>query len=346
MKAMRLLQVILVGAFLFGLYVVSLFWPGAMNGPQSMISVDGPVAHQQLTVFWFTVAVSAFLMVVVGSVFLYCIFRFRAKPGQDFDIPEQSHGSTKVEVALIIASCLLLLVIAIPNAKALFYVSDPPSDQEALKVEVIGHQWWWEFKYTDLGVTTANELHIPVGKPVDFQIKSVDVIHSFWVPHLAGKIDAVPGQNNHMWFQADKPGKYNGHCTEYCGDSHANMRFFVMAEKSDDFDKWVRTQKKDGVSPSSVQEVNGQRLFMEGCNSCHTIQGAGAMGKVGPNLTHFASRTTLGAGIYENNEANLKNWIRYPGKMKPGNRMNLDQVNMVLNDKDVDDLVAYLNSLK
>ncbi|PKL74662.1 MAG: cytochrome c oxidase subunit II [Candidatus Melainabacteria bacterium HGW-Melainabacteria-1] len=345
---MRLIQIVLLTLFLVGLYIVALVWPGAMNGPMSYMEVNGPVAAEQLSVFWYTVVVSAFLMLVVGGVFLYAIFRFRAKPGQDFKVPEQTHGSAKLEVALIVASCLLLLVIAIPNAKALFYVNEVPAERkaEAIKVIAIGHQWWWEFQYPDLGITTANELHIPVGRPVDLEIKSVDVLHSFWVPRLAGKMDAVPGQINRMWMQADKVGSYQGHCTEYCGDSHANMRFLVMAEEAEGFDKWVANEKKDGAKPSAVEEVNGQRVFMKGCNSCHTIKGSGAMGVAGPELSHFGSRTSLGAGIFVNNDENLINWIKYPKKMKPGNLMNLEQVNMVVNDKDVRDLVAYLKSLK
>lgn len=348
MNAMRLIQVVLVGAFLIGLYVVALFLPGTFDGKLSMMAPNGPVAAEQLTVFWYTVAVSAFLMLAVGGVFLYAIFRFRAKPGQDFKVPEQTHGSAKVEVALIVASCLLLLVVIIPNAKALFYVNEVPADRkaEAVKVIAIGHQWWWEFQYPDLGITTANELHIPVGKPIDLEIKSVDVLHSFWVPRLAGKMDAIPGQINRMWLQADTAGKYNGHCTEYCGDSHANMRFFVMAEEQADFDKWARNEKAEGIKPSTVAEVNGQRIFMQGCNSCHAIGGSGAMGVVGPNLSHFGSRTSIGAGIFENKDDILAEWIKYPQKMKPGNLMNLEQVNMVLSDKDVNDLVAYLQSLK
>lgn len=365
MNAMRVIQVGLLSVFLIGLYIVSLVWPGAMSGPQSIMDVNGPVAMEQKTVFWFTVGVSLFLLVTVGSVFLYAIFRFRAKPGQDFHVPEQTHGSAKVEIALIVVSCLLLLVIAIPNAKALFYVSEVPADRkkDAIKVEAIGHQWWWEFKYTDLGITTANELHIPVGVPIDVQVKAVDVIHAFWVPRLAGKIDATPGQINTMWLQADEPGRYNGHCTEYCGDSHANMRFFVFADKKEDFETWVNHTKADGVKPSTVEEINGQGVFMRGCNSCHTVGGTAASGLVGPNLTHFGSRTSFGAGIYqmepadekdqakvkesqEHYNALLSKWIRYPKEMKPGNKMNLDQVNMVVSDKEVKDLIAYLNSLK
>ncbi|HEY9839315.1 MAG: cytochrome c oxidase subunit II [Candidatus Sericytochromatia bacterium] len=337
-----------MSVFLVGLFLGTLFLPGAMNGPMSIMDVNGPVAVEQRTVFWFTVGVSAFLLLTVGGVFLYAIFRFRAKPGQDFHVPEQTHGSAKVEVALIVASCLLLLVIAIPNAKALFYVSEVPEARKAeqIKVIAIGHQWWWEFQYPDLGITTANELHIPVGKPIDLQIKAVDVIHAFWVPRLAGKIDATPGQINTMWMEASEPGTYKGQCTEYCGDSHANMRFLVMAEKQEDFDTWARNTKKDGAKPSTVEEVNGQQVFMKGCNSCHTVGGSGAMGVVGPNLSHFGSRTTLGAGIYVSNEENLTNWIKFPKQMKPGNLMNLEQVNMVVSDKDVKDLVAYLKSLK
>ncbi len=348
MNAMRMIQVAFITVFLVGLYLVSLVWPGAMNGPMSIMEVNGPVAQEQATVFWYTVAVSSFLLVTVGGVFLYAIFRFRAKPGQDFKVPEQTHGSAAVEIGLIVASCVLLLVIAVPNARALFYVSEVPAErkQEAIKVVAIGHQWWWEFQYPDLGITTANELHIPIGKPIDIEVRSADVLHAFWVPRLAGKIDAIPGQINRMWMEATDPGKYQGQCTEYCGDSHANMRFLVMAQKAEDFDGWVRNEKKDGVKPKTIEEVNGHRVFMSGCNACHTVKGSGAMGTKGPDLSHFGSRTTLGSGIYVSNKDNLTNWIKFPKQMKPGNLMNLESVNMVVGDKDVKDLVAYLESLK
>ncbi len=181
MNASRLIQTVLVSAFLIGLYFVSLFYPGGLDGPQSFMVTNGPVAAQQKTVFWYTVGVSLFLMVAVGGVFLYAIFKFRAKPGEDFKVPEQTHGSTKVELALILVSCALLLVIAIPNAQALFFVDKVPAarEAEAIKVVAIGHQWWWEFQYPDLGITTANELHVPVGKPIDVEVRSADVLHSF-----------------------------------------------------------------------------------------------------------------------------------------------------------------------
>ena len=348
MNAGRLIQTVLVSAFLIGIYFVSLFHPGSLDGPMSFMVTNGPVAAQQKAVFWYTVGVSVFLMVAVGGVFLYAIFKFRAKPGEDFKVPEQTHGNAKVELALILASCALLLVIAIPNAQALFFVDKVPAEREseAIKVIAIGHQWWWEFQYPDLGITTANELHVPVGKPIDVEVRSADVLHSFWVPRLAGKMDAVPGQVNKMWFQADTPDKYYGHCTEYCGDSHANMRFFVMAEDQDSFDKWVRNEKKDAAKPASVEEINGQRLFMQGCNSCHVVQGSGAMGVVGPNLSHFGMRTSLGSALFTNDTEHLTKWLKDPQGMKPGNLMNLEQVNMVLSDSDIKNLTAYLQSLK
>jgi len=333
---------LLVGSFLL-MYPLNAF---ALMDAMSTFDVKGTIGQEQLTVFWFTVAVSAFLLVTVGGVFFYALFRFRAKPGQDFVVPEQTHGSAKIEIALIIASCLLLLVIAVPNAKALFVMDKPPEGKKVMKVVAIGHQWWWEFQYPDLGITTANELHIPVDTAIDIDIKSVDVIHSFWVPRLAGKMDALPGQINRMWLDANEPGKYYGQCTEFCGDSHAQMRFLVFAHKQAEFDKWSRDEKADAIKPETVSQVNGQKVFMQGCNSCHAIKGTNAMGMVGPNLTHFGSRTSLGAVMYKNDTEHLAKWIKYPQQMKPGNLMKLEQANMLLSDKDVTDLVSYLQNLK
>lgn len=317
-------------------------------GPQSMFNTHGRVAEEQLSVFWWTVYVSAFLLVTVGAVFFYAVFKFKAKPGQDFKVPEQSHGSTTLEVGLIIASCVLLLFIAVPNAKALFFMEAPPEAERAnaFKVVAIGHQWWWEFQYPESGVVSANELHIPVNRPIEVEIRSADVLHSFWVPQLAGKMDAVPGQVSTMWLDALEPGKYSGQCTEYCGDSHANMRFDVFAHEDGEFQAWLKKEGKDAVKPETIAEVNGQNIFMQGCNSCHAIKGTNAVGVVGPNLSHFASRKTIGALMFENNDENLFQWIKHPQEIKPGNLMNLRKANMNLTDKDIKDLVAYLKKLK
>ena len=333
---------LLMGSFL----LMFPFHALALMDAQSTFDVKGTISQEQLTVFWFTVGVSAFLLLTVGGVFFYALFRFRARPGQDFHVPEQTHGSAKLEIALIIASCLLLLIIAVPNAKALFLMDKPPEDKPVIRVVAIGHQWWWEFQYPDLGITTANELHIPTNTVVKVDIKAVDVLHSFWVPRLAGKMDAVPGQVNQMWLDAKEPGKYNGQCTEFCGASHAQMRFLVFAHEQGDFEKWSKSEKSDAVAPETVAQVNGQKLFMQGCNSCHAIKGTAAMGNVGPNLTHFGSRTTLAAVMYKNDTDNLTKWIQHPQQMKPDNLMRLEQVNLVLSNKDVSDVVSYLQNLK
>jgi len=317
-------------------------------GPQSIFNTHGSIAEVQLDVFWYTVYVSGFLLITVGGVFLYAIFKYKAKPGENFKVPESSHGSSAVEVGLIIASCILLLVIAIPNAKALFMMDGPPEakKENVLKVVAIGHQWWWEFQYPELGITTANELHIPTKRSISVEIRSVDVIHSFWIPQLAGKMDATPGQVNRMWLDAKDPGKYYGQCTEFCGDSHANMRFLTFAHPESEFDAWAKAEKKNAAKAETPSEVNGEAIFMSGCNSCHAIRGTNAVGSKGPDLTHFGSRETFGAVMFDNKSEHLFDWIKDPKKMKPGSLMDLNSVNLNLTDKNIHNLVAYLNKLK
>jgi cytochrome c oxidase subunit 2 len=231
-------------------------------------------------------------------------------------------------------------------------------------VLVKGHQWWWEFQYTDLGVTTANELHIPVNIQVNLQLESNDVIHSFWVPHLAGKTDVIPGRQNHLWLQADEPGTYQGQCAEFCGIEHALMRLQVVAESQSDFNTWVQGQRAipslaatptpgpgaagtpgaQGTPSADASLVaQGAQLFATGaCITCHTLRGTPAQATVGPDLTHFASRKTLAANTLTNTPANLAKWLHNPQAIKPGN----DMPNLNLSDSDVDALVAYLESLK
>lgn len=319
-----------------------------LTDPMSTFDAHGPIAQSQLNVFWWSIGLSLFLLVTVGGVFFYAIFKFRAKPGQEHLVPEQSHGSTAVEGGLIVVSTLLLLVIIIPNLNSLWLMDAIPEEEkrgkEPIEVEAIGHQWWWEFKYPKLGITTANELHIPAGVPVSINVKSVDVIHSFWVPKLAGKIDAMPGQVNWLWLKADKPGEYYGHCVEFCGEAHAYMRFMVYSDTPEGFDKWVNNEKADAVKPKTTLEVNGKEVFMNGCNACHTVKGTMAAGSIGPNLSHIASRKTLASAIFEKTDANLHSWLKDPQAMKQGNLMKLESMN--LTDRDITSLVAYLKSLK
>ncbi|MCX6023696.1 MAG: cytochrome c oxidase subunit II, partial [Chloroflexi bacterium] len=223
---------------------------------------------------------------------------------------------------------------------------------EKVHIRVVGHQWWWEFEYPELGVVTANEFHIPTGKTVIFDITSYDVIHSFWVPRLGGKRDAIPGHTNKIWYASDKPGLYYGQCTEYCGDSHANMRLRAIVQTPEEFDAWVKLQKTP-PSPSSSDAAVGQGVFRSKCISCHAIEGVSQIQRVsspdpkkiyGPDLTHVGGRTSIGSGMFENTPKHIADWIRDPQGMKPGNKMVVPAP--ALTENEIQALAAYLTSLK
>jgi cytochrome c oxidase subunit 2 len=219
--------------------------------------------------------------------------------------------------------------------------AEPPT--EGMPIKVIAHQWWWEFQYPELGIVTANELHIPMGQPVVVELNSDNVIHSFWIPQLAGKTDVVPGQTNSMWFQADRVGVYRGQCAELCGTQHANMNFVVVAQPTEDFNQWAEWQKTPAVQTTS-QTAAGEQVFMTtgACLGCHTVNGTDAKGVNGPNLTHIGSRQTLAGGALPNTPENLAHWLTNPQAVKPGNKMLISR----LSQDDIAALVQYLSSLK
>jgi cytochrome c oxidase subunit 2 len=296
-------------------------------------------------IFW----VAVFIFVVVGGGLLYTVIRFRRRPGQG--IPAQVHGNTALEIGWTIAPTLVLAVVAVPTLLALVYVSNAPKD--SLEVNVTAHQWWWEFEYPGLGVVTANELHVPVGKSVKVNLTSKDVIHSFWVPKLAGKMDIFPGKTTDMWFKADEGGEYFGQCAEFCGQSHAWMRFRVIVDTLEGFEAWVEKEGAQAAKPTTPEAERGAQLFLsKGCIACHTISGVpGAVGVHAPNLTHLGSRSTLAAGIMEMNADNLRGWLTAPNDIKPGNIMSKEapvytDPALSLSEEDIDGLVAYLQSLK
>jgi cytochrome c oxidase subunit 2 len=220
-------------------------------------------------------------------------------------------------------------------------MAEPPA--EAMQVKVIAHQWWWEFQYPELGVITANELRIPVGEPVMVELSSDNVIHSFWIPQLAGKTDVVPGQTNTMWFQADRRGVFRGQCAELCGVQHANMNFTVIAQPADEFNQWAEWQQTPAVAVSG-EATAGEEVFMTtgACFTCHTINETAAAGIIGPNLTHFGSRQTIAGGTLENTPENLARWLADPQAVKPGNKMVISK----LSQDQIDALVQYLTLLK
>ena len=324
---------------LFGLLMVTGCYP---DHPQSTFDPHGPVAQWQMDLFLLLFWLCLVIFVVVGGWALYTVIRYRRRPGDG--IPEQVHGNTRLEIGWTIAPVILLAVIAVPTVVAQFYVSNAPED--ALEINVTAHQWWWAIEYPDSGVITANELHVPVGKAIKINLTSKDVLHSFWVPKLAGKIDAFPGKTNDLWFKADDVGEYYGQCAEFCGESHVWMRFRVFADTQDDFEAWKSAQLEPGTA-------EGSEVFISnGCIACHTVSGVpGAVGIRGPDLTHFASRSAMAAGILDRNEENLKRWLSDPEEVKPGNIMAREapvytNPDLALSASDIDALVAYLQSLE
>lgn len=334
---------------------------------QSTFDAAGTVAQKQLSLFLIIFWTAAVVFVAVEGALIYAALKFRRKPGQE--LPRQTHGHKQLEVAWTIAPALILVVIAVPTIITIFDTANTPNQDEVLRVNVRGHQWWWEFQYPELGMVTANELHVPP-EPwvVEVGLESDDVIHSFWIPKLTGKMDVIPNNRNQIWFSGKRPGTYYGLCAEFCGTAHAQMRFRVVVERDKAaFDSWVASQKADPQQPTTDLARQGQRVFgLKGCGVCHTVSGPEAEGLQGermeaflrgearypaPNLTHFASRSMLAAGLLDRTDDNLSRWLQVPNEVKPGNRMYqlagaYTNPRLTLTDEDIAALVGYLQSLK
>lgn len=313
----------------------------AENAPQDTLEPQGPVARDIEHLINPVFIVAGVVFVLVEGLVLLAIFKFRAKP--DSPEPEQIHGNTRLEVGWTLAPALILLAVAVPTIATIFDLAKKPDNP--VNVTVTAHQFWWEYRYDDLGVVTANELRMPVGRPVELTLHSDDVIHSYWIPALTGKTDVVPGRSNHMSFSADTPGEYIGQCTEFCGASHANMRAKAIAMTAQDFDAWVAGQRAPSVkaSPGTNGEAGSLLFAQKGCGGCHTVEGV-SEGKVGPNLSHFATRTSFAGSIFENNDVNLRRWLRDPQGEKPGNKMVIPGA--PLKPDEVTELITYLNTLR
>ncbi len=345
----------------------------APNASQDTLKPAGPYAEKidRLfePVFWLAVVP---IFILVEGTLLWFSFRYRRRKGRAASIPPQVHGNTRIEIAWTILPAVILAGVAVPTVATIWDLARKPSGQ-VLNVEVLGHQWWWEFRYPDQRIDTANVLHIPVGTTVYVRLCSVGagykgqpspnqcqadlpvpaslggaVIHSFWVPELAGKQDVVPARTNTLVLQADRPGTYSGQCAEFCGLSHAYMRFKVVAQPQDEFDQWVRDQQAEAAQPSGLA-AQGADIFAQTCTRCHTItglrdqQGNEVPGAIeGPNLTHLMSRDCFAGCTLDMTTENLTKWVDDPPAMKPGSLMpdyNLspDQIRAV---------VAYLETLK
>jgi cytochrome c oxidase subunit 2 len=321
---------------------------GASNSkipPSGIFDAVSTPAHEINTVAFFVIWISAVIFLIVGGLLTYSIVRFRARPNDDGREPPQVYGSNPIEFAWTTVPVLIVLVLMLTTARTIYTVQAAPRPPNAINVRVIAHQWWWEFHYPDLGVVTANELHVPLSDPKNptptfLDLESADVAHSFWVPRLAGKTDVIPNRKNTMWIDPQVAGTYLGQCGEYCGTEHALMILRVIVEPRPDFDRWVAAQKQPPALDASVE--HGRQVFEStACVNCHTIQGTAAVGRFGPDLTHLMTRETIGAGAAMNTPDHLKVWVSDPNVMKPGAQMPA----MNLGDKDLDDLVAYLATL-
>jgi len=310
-------------------------WDGPMSSITSASDFSRAILHVYAIITWATAIIGLIVFVALA----YILVRFRARP--DAPPPAQVRGHTLLELGWTIGPALVLLLIAIPTIQVIFRTQTLASPAGALQVTVRGWQWWWEFRYPDLGVVTANELHLPVGRTVVLHLEGPDVIHSFWVPHLGGKRDVVPGRNNRIVLTPDRPGDHWGQCAEFCGASHANMGMRVITEPAAEFDAWVTRQKADPVEPSGLA-ADGKAVFAKSaCVGCHTIAGVSS-GGLGPNLSHFGGRATLAAGMWPNTPDNVAAWVRDPQRLKPGAKMP----ELGLTEDQAKALAAYLTGLK
>jgi cytochrome c oxidase subunit II len=294
----------------------------------------------------FVLAVTGAIFLVVFSLLVYSVVKYRKRRNDDGREPPQVYGSNQVELAWTIIPILIVVALFMATAQVIAFVQKTPPPSSAIAVTAIGHQFWWEYRYPELGVVTANELHVPVSDPVQptptfITLLSADTDHSFWVPRLAGKTDLIPNHPNSMWIDPLEAGLYLGQCAQYCGTQHAKMLLRVYVQSKDEFDQWVQQQRQPAPANDAVSD--GQRIFeTTACINCHRVSGTVANGRFGPDLTHLMSRDTIGAGAALNTPENLRLWIRDPNAIKPGSLMPA----MELNEQELDALTAYLETLR
>jgi cytochrome c oxidase subunit 2 len=309
---------------------------------QSALHPAGAQAAHISWLWWLMFWTCTGVYVVVMIALFLAVRRGWSRDGRRPQQPQLLRGvgaATAVTVIILFG----LLVASVVTGRAIGSLSA----QDALTIEITGYQWWWSVEYDhpepSLRVTTANELHLPVGRPVRITLRSNDVIHSFWVPNLHGKVDLVPGRRNEIWLQADTPGVYRGQCAEYCGLQHAHMAFTVVAESSDDFERWITGQRQPASPPADALQQKGLEIVERGpCAMCHTVRGTRAGGRFGPDLTHVATRSTIGAGTVPNTPGYLAGWIADPQHLKPGNKMPPTG----LSSDELQAVLAYLGTLR
>jgi cytochrome c oxidase subunit II len=318
---------------------------GGAPTPSMFAPVSSPAfAIRELS--FLVLAIVTLIFIVVAGLTVYAIIRYRRRPGDDGSEPPQVYGSTQIELAWTVVPFLIVIVLFLTTARYIFAIEEHPPTPDALEVTVVANQWWWEIRYPKLGIVTANELHVPVsdpGRPTPtfLALQSADVIHSFWIPQLAGKTDVIPGVTNRTWIDPRTPGTYVGQCAEFCGLQHAGMLLVVTVHPKEEFVRWVAAQQSPATDVPGVRA--GRDMFASlACINCHTVRGTPANGVFGPDLTHLMSRVTLGAGVARNTPESLRAWVRDPAALKPGALMPAMQVS----DDQLDRIVAYLLTLR
>ena len=309
-------------------------------GSSSPFNPSSPQAQAIADLFAWNLIIAGIIFALVFGLTIYITIRYRG--GLGAGEPPQVFGNSKLEIAWTLAPALLLVVVfgfTVGTMRA----ADPPVGDQPPDLVITGYQWWWQVEYPASGVVTANEIHIPVGKRLLMRIEGGDVIHDFWVPQLGPKRDMVPGHPNYLWIEADTPGTYLGACAEYCGDQHAWMRLRVIAQPQAEFDAWQQQQRQVPAGPASGDAAQGALIFQQRtCANCHAIASTPAAGRAGPDLSHLASRQTLGAGVLDNTTENLRAWLVDPQAVKPGNHMP----SLRMTEEELRALVAYLETLQ
>lgn len=333
---------------LFSLFtMMALFLAGCGEPYLTTLEPKGEGAKMQFSLMMISTIIMVVVVLVVVLIFIYVMFRFREKKGDENKIPEQVEGNHKLEIIWTVIPILLLIILAVPTVSYTFKLADvspmkaETRDKDALVVNVTAYLYWWEFEYPDHKVVTSQDLIIPTGERVYFNLKGADVKHAFWVPTIGGKMDTNTDNTNQMWLKADEEGIYYGKCTELCGPSHGLMDFKVRAVSKDEFNNWIDKMAKNEPEATTELAQAGEQLFQDkSCIGCHAVGNEGS--RLAPNLSNFADRTRI-AGILDHNEQNLKDWLKDPEAIKPGNTMAGTYGK--LTDEEIDALTEYLMGL-
>jgi cytochrome c oxidase subunit II len=323
----------------------------ACGGSQNALDSAGIQAGRLESLWWIFFWVTAAVYAIVMAILIAAVLRRRRAdenttpetkpdPGRE----QSTANVVKIAVALTLLTMFTLMVLSFRTGRAISTLSGETSP---IEIQITGNQWWWDVEYRDpipsMNIRTANELHLPVGRPVKLTLQSLDVIHSFWIPNMHGKMDLIPGYKTTFYFRPDEVGTYFGQCAEFCGYQHAKMRLVLFVESREDYEKWAAAQRTVPLSPAEPVAQRGQQLFLQSvCTQCHTVLGTSANARVGPDLTHVASRHFIASASLRNVREHLSTWITDPQRIKPGVRMPMNRYS----EEDLNALVTYIENLK